>query len=120
MAAAGAEGKASLLELVRYADARDRCLMALGALGSFGDGMMQPLSMLVLADIVNSYGGAGTAGSVFSSAAVDKVKKEKKNSATFPARTASCHGTPKPDLARACSSRSGCCTSRSRWAPARS
>jgi len=84
MAAAGDEGKASLLELVRYADTRDRCLMALGALGSFGDGMMQPLSMLVLADIVNSYGGAGTAGSVFSSAAVDKVKKEEKKLSHVP------------------------------------
>ncbi|CAN6239885.1 unnamed protein product [Urochloa humidicola] len=60
------------MELVRYADARDRCLMALGALGSFGDGMMQPLSMLVLGDIVNSYGGAGTPGSSVSSGAVDK------------------------------------------------
>ena len=47
--------------------------MALGVLGSFGDGMMQPLSMLVLGDIVNSYGGAGTADSAFSSSAVDKV-----------------------------------------------
>ncbi|CAL5026818.1 unnamed protein product [Urochloa decumbens] len=71
--ASGAKEKASFMELVRYADARDRCLMALGALGSFGDGMMQPLSMLVLGDIVNSYGGAGTAaGSAFSSGAVDK------------------------------------------------
>ncbi|CAN6276052.1 unnamed protein product [Urochloa humidicola] len=70
--ATGGREKASFLELVRYADARDRCLMALGALGSFGDGMMQPLSMLVLGDIVNSYGGAGAAGSAFSSGAVDK------------------------------------------------
>jgi hypothetical protein len=76
MAAAGGEGKASFLELVRYADARDRCLMALGALGSFGDGMMQPLSMLVLGDIVNSYGSAGAAGSGFSSGAVDKVTNQ--------------------------------------------
>ncbi|CAN6235394.1 unnamed protein product [Urochloa humidicola] len=70
--ATGGREKASFLELVRYADARDRCLMAVGALGSFGDGMMQPLSMLVLSDIVNSYGGAGTAGSAFSSGGVDK------------------------------------------------
>lgn len=76
MATAGEKhGKPSVLELVRYADARDRWLMALGVLGSFGDGMMQPLSMLVLGDIVNSYGGAGTAGSAFSSSAVDKVLK---------------------------------------------
>ncbi|GJN02561.1 hypothetical protein PR202_ga19923 [Eleusine coracana subsp. coracana] len=34
--------------------------------------MMQPLSMLVLGDIVNSYGGSGTAGSAFSSGAVNK------------------------------------------------
>jgi hypothetical protein len=74
MAAGSREEKqASVLELVRYADARDRCLMALGVLGSFGDGMMQPLSMLVLGDIVNSYGGVGTADTGFSSNAVDKV-----------------------------------------------
>lgn len=75
----GDKEKPSFLRLVRYADAHDRCLMALGVLGSFGDGMMQPLSMLVLGDIVNSYGGAGGAGgagsarSAFSSGAVDKV-----------------------------------------------
>ena len=50
--------------------------MELGVLGSFGDGMMQPLSMLVLGDIVNSYGGAGTADSAFSSSAVDKVSSQ--------------------------------------------
>ncbi|KAL6650917.1 hypothetical protein ACP70R_009842 [Stipagrostis hirtigluma subsp. patula] len=73
MAGEGGKEKASFLQLVRYADAQDRCLMALGALGSFGDGMMQPLSMLVLGDIVNSYGGAGGgAASGFSSGAVDK------------------------------------------------
>uniref|UniRef100_A0A0D9W6B3 Multidrug resistance protein n=1 Tax=Leersia perrieri TaxID=77586 RepID=A0A0D9W6B3_9ORYZ len=64
--------KPSFLRLVRYADAYDRLLMALGVLGSFGDGMMQPLSMLVLGDIVNSYGGAGSEESTFSSTAVDK------------------------------------------------
>ena len=56
-------GKASFLEMVQYADTHDMCLMALGVLGSVGDGMMQPLSMLVLADIVNSYGAAGSAAS---------------------------------------------------------
>ncbi|PNT61308.1 ABC transporter B family member 15 [Brachypodium distachyon] len=68
-------GKASFLEMVRYADPHDMCLMALGMLGSLGDGMMQPLAMLVLGDIVNSYGAvgsAGTAGISFSSDAVDK------------------------------------------------
>uniref|UniRef100_A0A0E0KRZ6 Multidrug resistance protein n=1 Tax=Oryza punctata TaxID=4537 RepID=A0A0E0KRZ6_ORYPU len=68
----GDKEKPSFLRLVRYADAHDRCLMALGVLGSFGDGMMQPLSMLVLGDIVNSYGGAGSDRSAFSSGAVDK------------------------------------------------
>ena len=66
-------GKASFMETVRYADGHDMCLMALGVLGSFGDGMMQPLSMLVLGDIVNSYGGASSSGG-FSSSTVDKVK----------------------------------------------
>lgn len=71
-----AAGKASFLEMVRYADAHDLSLMMLGVLGSFGDGMMQPLLMLVLGDIINSYGAAGSAGSTgsaFSSSAVDKV-----------------------------------------------
>lgn len=68
-----AAGKASFLEMVRYADTHDLCLMMLGVLGSFGDGMMQPLLMLVLGDIINSYGAAGSAGSAFSSSAVDKV-----------------------------------------------
>uniref|UniRef100_A0ACD5URQ8 Uncharacterized protein n=1 Tax=Avena sativa TaxID=4498 RepID=A0ACD5URQ8_AVESA len=68
-----AAGKASFLEMVRYADTHDMCLMVLGVLGSFGDGMMQPLGMLVLGDIVNSYGAAGSGGdSSFSSASVDK------------------------------------------------
>ncbi|XP_037481644.1 ABC transporter B family member 15-like [Triticum urartu] len=70
-----AAGKASFLEMVRYADAHDLSLMMLGVLGSFGDGMMQPLLMLVLGDIINSYGAAGSAGSTgsaFSSGAVDK------------------------------------------------
>ncbi|XP_037482295.1 putative multidrug resistance protein [Triticum dicoccoides] len=70
-----AAGKASFLEMVRYADAHDLSLMMLGVLGSFGDGMMQPLLMLVLGDIINSYGAAGSAGSTgsaFSSSAVDK------------------------------------------------
>ncbi|XP_047064122.1 ABC transporter B family member 15-like [Lolium rigidum] len=62
-------GKTSFLEIVRYADAHDMCLMVLGVLGSFVDGMMQPLTMLVLGDIVNSYGGAGTD---FSTSTVDK------------------------------------------------
>ncbi|KAF0891678.1 hypothetical protein E2562_010895 [Oryza meyeriana var. granulata] len=65
----GDKEKPSFLWLVRYADAYDRWLMALGVLGSFGDGIMQPLSMLVLGDIVNSYSGAR---STVSSGAVDK------------------------------------------------
>ncbi|XP_047064093.1 ABC transporter B family member 15-like [Lolium rigidum] len=67
-------GKASFLEIVRYADTHDMCLMVLGVLGSFGDGMMQPLTMLVLGDIVNSYGGARSAasGGTFSTSTVDK------------------------------------------------
>jgi hypothetical protein len=115
---AAAKEKASALELVRYADARDWCLMALGALGSFGDGMMQPLSMLVLGDIVNSYGGAGTADSAFSSSAVDKASS--RNTNVYYTGMSHCpHGQPsEPSLPRCCSSRFGCCTSRLPWAPA--
>ncbi|KAI5014589.1 hypothetical protein ZWY2020_055979 [Hordeum vulgare] len=67
-----AAGKASFMEMVRYADTHDLCLMMLGVLGSFGDGIMQPLLMLVIGDIINSYGAAGSAGSAFSSSDVDK------------------------------------------------
>jgi hypothetical protein len=117
---AAAREKASVLALVRYADARDRCLMALGALGSFGDGMMQPLSMLVLGDIVNSYGGAGTADSAFSSIAVDKVSSQPP---TYIPLSHWRHGQHSERTLRArvrtcCSSRFGCCTSRLPSAPA--
>jgi hypothetical protein len=87
-----AAGKASFMEMVRYADAHDMCLMVLGVLGSFGDGMMQPLTMLVLGDIVNSYGAAGTADSgSFSSHAVDKVRRMSEEEYTPQQQLCPCH-----------------------------
>lgn len=104
----GSKEKASFRELVRYADSYDRCLMALGVLGSFGDGMMQPLSMLVLGDIVNSYGGAGSARSTFSSGAVDKVNF---SSQVLRLQSKKCSEINYPCAQRNCSLRFGCCSS---------
>lgn len=50
----------SLLQLFRYADWKDKVLVLLGTMGSIGEGMMEPLTMLVLGSTINSYGAAGT------------------------------------------------------------
>ncbi|XP_034683654.1 ABC transporter B family member 15-like [Vitis riparia] len=42
--------------MFRYANGIDMLLMLLGTLGSIGDGLMSPLTMLVLSDVINEYG----------------------------------------------------------------
>lgn len=59
--------------LFRYADGTDRLLMTFGILGSIGDGLMTPLTMLVLSRLINDFGVANTS---FSNDVVDKVRKE--------------------------------------------
>ena len=107
----------------------------LGVLGSFGDGMMQPLLMLVLGDIINSYGAAGSAGSTgsaFSSGAVDKVGAKNILLLHWLAATVVliCSSSVSQSPVAVCraysclfaccgiSSRSGCCISRLQWARA--
>lgn len=58
--------------LFKYADGVDKLLMVFGTLGSIGDGLMTPLTMLVLSRVINEYGG-GEATLTFSNAIVDKV-----------------------------------------------
>lgn len=41
-----------------YADGIDKLLMLFGTLGSIGDGLMSPLTMLVLTGVINKYAGA--------------------------------------------------------------
>lgn len=41
-----------------YADGTDKLLMLFGTLGSIGDGLMSPLTMIVLAGVINEYAGA--------------------------------------------------------------
>ncbi|KAL9151621.1 hypothetical protein ABFS82_11G063400 [Erythranthe guttata] len=41
--------------LFRYADGVDKLLMALGTLGSVGDGLMSPLNMFVLSGVIDEY-----------------------------------------------------------------
>ena len=56
--------------LFGYADGTDKLLMVLGTIGSIGDGLMTPLTMLVLSGLINEY---GAADSSFSNDIVDKV-----------------------------------------------
>lgn len=56
--------------LFRYADAADKFLMLSGILGSLGDGLMTPLTMIVLSGVVNEYGNADIS---FSNHVIDKV-----------------------------------------------
>ncbi|KAM6589468.1 hypothetical protein CsatA_012073 [Cannabis sativa] len=55
--------------LFRYADGKDKWLMVFGTLGSIGDGLMTPLTMLVLSRLINDFGVANTS---FSNDVVDK------------------------------------------------
>ena len=66
--------------MFRYADGIDMLLMLLGTLGSIGDGLMSPLTMLVLSDVVNDYGEADLS---FSIQVVNKVSENKKSQNFF-------------------------------------
>lgn len=49
--------------LFRYADRIDKLLMFFGTLGSIGDGMMTPVTMLLLSGLINEYGTSNSAPS---------------------------------------------------------
>ncbi|KAM7464693.1 hypothetical protein LguiA_032814 [Lonicera macranthoides] len=55
--------------MFRYADGTDKLLMLFGTLGSIGDGLMSPLTMIVLSSVINEY---GTSDISFSNDVVDK------------------------------------------------
>ncbi|KAK9104290.1 hypothetical protein Scep_021134 [Stephania cephalantha] len=59
----------SIFRLFSFADRKDKLLMVLGSLGSIGDGLMTPLTMLVLSDLINTY---GTNSSATSTSEVNK------------------------------------------------
>ncbi|PIA30330.1 hypothetical protein AQUCO_05600040v1 [Aquilegia coerulea] len=46
----------SIFQLFRYADGVDKLFLLFGTLGSIGDGVMSPLTMLVLSGAINEYG----------------------------------------------------------------
>lgn len=58
--------------LFRYSDGIDKLLMLFGTLGSIGDGLMSPLTMLILSQAINEYGVA-PADTTFSLETVNKV-----------------------------------------------
>lgn len=62
--------KISVFHLFRFADRVDRCLVVLGLAGSIGDGLLSPLTMLVLGGMINTY---GTAGSSLSNNEINEV-----------------------------------------------
>lgn len=68
---ASSPSSSSLLGLFRFADWKDKLLVILGTIGSIVDGLMQPLTMLVLARTINEYGADGTSLSIGSP---DKVR----------------------------------------------
>ncbi|KAK9276870.1 hypothetical protein L1049_006407 [Liquidambar formosana] len=55
--------------MFRYADGIDKLLIMFGTLGSIGDGLMNPVTMIVLSGVINEY---GTADLSFSNRIVDK------------------------------------------------
>lgn len=57
--------------MFRYADGTDKLLMLLGTLGSLGDGLQYPLTMLVLSHVINEY---GSSTAVLSYDTVNKVR----------------------------------------------
>lgn len=44
-----------------YADGTDKVLMFFGTLGSIGDGLMSPLTMIALAGVIDQYSDKGPA-----------------------------------------------------------
>ena len=66
--------------LFRFANGVDKLLMFFGTLGSIGDGLMTPLTMIVLSGVINEYGGAQLS---FSNDIVDKVTKALSTSVAF-------------------------------------
>lgn len=59
--------KGGLFEL---ADGIDKLLMLFGTIGSIGDGLMSPLTLLILSGVIDEYGSSDLS---FSNDVVDKV-----------------------------------------------
>ncbi|GJZ70491.1 putative multidrug resistance protein, partial [Tanacetum coccineum] len=55
--------------MFHYADGIDKLLMLCGTIGCIGDGLMSPLTMIILGGIIDDYGGSGPN---FSNDVVDK------------------------------------------------
>lgn len=53
------EGKGGGGGIFSYADGIDKVLMFLGTLGSIGDGLMSPLTMVALAGAIDQYAVSG-------------------------------------------------------------
>ena len=43
--------------MFHFADSIDKLLLLFGTLGCIGDGLMSPLTMVILSRVVNDYGG---------------------------------------------------------------
>ncbi|KAK1940437.1 ABC transporter B family member 11 [Phytophthora citrophthora] len=73
----GKKKQVPVLELFSFADSTDKLLMALGTLGAIGAGVLRPLMVLLLGNLINSFGST-TQGSSISddfSSSVNKVAR---------------------------------------------
>lgn len=52
-----------LLELFSFADSTDKLLMALGTLGALAAGVLRPLMVVLLGNVINSFGSTSEEGS---------------------------------------------------------
>ncbi|KAK9117388.1 hypothetical protein Sjap_016335 [Stephania japonica] len=52
----GKKDSPSLFQIFRFTDGIDKLLMLLGTLGCIGDGLMNPLTLVVLSAVINKYG----------------------------------------------------------------
>ncbi|KAG1683926.1 hypothetical protein DVH05_012501 [Phytophthora capsici] len=66
-----------VLELFSFADSADKLLMALGTLGAIGAGVLRPLMVLLLGNLINSFGSTTQGSSISNdfSSSVNKVAR---------------------------------------------
>lgn len=73
MASRTEEKNASISQLFRFAEGIDKLLLTFGVMGSIGDGLMQPITMILLSRLINTFGSKNT---IFTTETVNKVTRE--------------------------------------------
>ncbi|XP_039124821.1 putative multidrug resistance protein isoform X2 [Dioscorea cayenensis subsp. rotundata] len=73
MASRTEEKNASISQLFRFAEGIDKLLLTFGVMGSIGDGLMQPITMILLSRLINTFGSKNT---IFTTETVNKYAIE--------------------------------------------